>query len=229
MDKSPTLASKKKSYSTLRLAVGVIAIVLVLVSIGFGIYYYAQYQALKKNPSASTEQANKTLLTKLSKIMELPTDEEPQIASITDKSKLGEDPFFVNAKNDDYLIVYSKARKIIIYRESENKIINQGPFSINTSGKVKIALVAAGASSSGVEAAKQTITQALGTDLGVVDTANTAKKNIAGKSIVVDLTSGQRTTETQKIAQAIGGQVATTLPSGETQPQDAEVAVFLTK
>lgn len=228
METSPQ-TPKKPKYNKLRLTVGIIAILLIAASVVFGAYYYTQYQTLKKNPAASTEQTNKALLTKLGKIMELPTDEDPQIAAITDKTKLGEDPFFTNAKNDDYIIVYSKARKIIIYREGENKIINQGPFSINTSGKVKVALVNAGAASTGVDTAKQTITQALGSDLGVIDTANTAKKNITTKSIVVDLTNGQRTQETQKIAQAIGGQVATSLPAGESQPQDAEVAVFLAK
>lgn len=219
----------ERFISVKKLIIGVALFIVVGGAVGFGIFYYSQYKNLKDNPTSAVDETNKKLLTRLGKIMELPKDEQPQIAAVTDREKLGEDPFFTNAKNGDYLVVYSKARKIIIYRDSENKIINQGPFSINTSGKVKVALMNAGVTSAGLEAAQKSINQALGTDLGVIDTANSAKKTSYTKNIVVDVTGGQRAVETQKIAQVIGAEIQTTLPTGEVQPQDTEVVVILAK
>ncbi|MCV6900727.1 hypothetical protein OE165_27220, partial [Escherichia coli] len=42
--------------------------------------------------------------------------------------------FFANAKNDDQILIYLKEQKAIIYRPSENKIINVGPIVTDNSG-----------------------------------------------------------------------------------------------
>lgn len=198
-------------------------------AIGFGVVYYSKYKNLKDNPTSAVDETNNKLLARLGKVMQLPADEQPQIAAVTDKTKLGDDPFFANVQNGDYLIVYSKARKIIIYRDSENKIINQGPFSINTEGKVKVALLNSGAGASAVESAQKAINNALGTDLGVIDAANKAQRSDYPKTIVIDVTGGQRSAETQKIAEALKAEVQTSLPDGEPQPQDTEVVVILAR
>ena len=68
-----------------------------------------------------------TLVKKVSKIMMIP-DEKPVIANINQAEELmKEQDFYVGSKNGDYLIVFTGAKKAIIYREDENKIINVGP------------------------------------------------------------------------------------------------------
>lgn len=216
--------SKKKSGKFILV---VLVVMLVGGSIGFGAYALKKYQDVKKNPGSVVANNNKVLLDKLGKILQLPTGEDPQIASVSDKSKLGSDPFFRDVENNDYLIVYTKARRIIVYRESANKVINQGPFTINTQGKVKVTIVNASATTAAVGRAQKAITDKLGTDLGTVDTAGTAKNRDYKKNQVIDLTGGQRAAEAKKIADAIGGEIKATIPAGETTPQDTEVMVIV--
>lgn len=195
--------------------------------LAYAAYTTIQYQALKKNPAVTNEDTSKRVLSKLGKILKLPDDETPQIAAVEDKSKLGNDVFFKDVENGDFLVVYSKARRIIVYRESNNQIINQGPFVINTAGKVKVALLRATKSDTTLQTVQQQIRDKLGDSLGVLD-ANTLKAvGTYRKSQVVDLTGGQRTDVAKSIATAINGELIAKLPDGEPTPQDAEVVVVV--
>jgi len=193
----------------------------------YAIYTTIQYQALKKNPAVTNEDTNKRILTSLGKILKLPDDESPQVAAVEDKSKLGSDVFFKDVENGDFLVVYSKARRIIVYRESNNQIINQGPFVINTAGKVKVALLKATKSDTTFETAQQQIRDKLGDTLGVLDTNTLKVVGTYRKSQVIDLTGGQRTDVAKSIASAINGELIAKLPDGEPTPQDAEVVVVV--
>ena len=65
--------------------------------------------------------------------MELPQDEVPTVATISDKEKLAGQTFFARAENGDILFAYTTAMEAILYRPSTNKIINVAPISINQS------------------------------------------------------------------------------------------------
>jgi hypothetical protein len=75
------------------------------------------------------EQQVSQTLEKLEKLMLLP-DENPTMATIVDIDALRQDnpTFYANAQEGDLLIIYSE--KAILYRESENKIINVAPVFI---------------------------------------------------------------------------------------------------
>ncbi len=63
----------------------------------------------------------------LSKLMILPKDESPVVATINDASKLiAQQPFYADAINGDIIIVYQKSLKAIIYSPSRNIIVNVG-------------------------------------------------------------------------------------------------------
>jgi prepilin signal peptidase PulO-like enzyme (type II secretory pathway) len=73
-----------------------------------------------------------TLISKVGKLIVLPSDELPTVTTVSDAAKLNSQPFFKNAKNNDKLLVYSNSKWAVLYRPSENRIIEVGSFSVVT-------------------------------------------------------------------------------------------------
>lgn len=71
------------------------------------------------------------LVTLVSKLMTLPTDEKPTVATILDIKKVAGQDFYKNAKEGDKVLIFTTNKKAVIYRPSENKIIDVGVVSIN--------------------------------------------------------------------------------------------------
>lgn len=91
----------------------------------FGYYYFQKYQDLENQSSQTTdtEAEIRETIRKVSRLMELPQDEAPTVATIIDRGKLSDQPFFAKTENGDKLLVYTKAKKAILYRPSTDKII----------------------------------------------------------------------------------------------------------
>lgn len=82
-------------------------------------------------------QSEVTILTsQIGKLIVLPSDELPTATTINDASKLKDQFFFRNAKNNDKLLTYTNAKWAVLYRPTENKIIEAGPFNANQSATV---------------------------------------------------------------------------------------------
>lgn len=112
----------------------ILALLLLLALIPLGLYYY-QYQKnqnLVQGSATSPAEVN-SLVERVGKLIELPSGETPQIATVNDKTKLPNVPFFENARNGDKVLIYNQAKKAILYRPSTNKIINVAPVNIDTS------------------------------------------------------------------------------------------------
>ncbi len=67
----------------------------------------------------------------ISKHYLLPSDEEPALATVTDKAKISSD-FLKKADNGDKVLIYQTNKIAIIYRPSIDRIISVGPVSIDT-------------------------------------------------------------------------------------------------
>lgn len=113
--------SKKVFLSTLLIAV---------VFAGLLIYFYSQNVALKVNPQQVAQQEAQALLDKVGKLIVLPQGEVPTIATVVDPTQLGSQPFFANAQKGDKLILYTTAKKAILYNPTENKIVEVAPVNI---------------------------------------------------------------------------------------------------
>jgi hypothetical protein len=72
------------------------------------------------------------LIAEVSKIIELPTGEEPTVAVITDVTQLQDQEFFQKAQNGDRVLIYSQAKKAFLYNPTLKKIIDVQPIAINT-------------------------------------------------------------------------------------------------
>lgn len=82
-----------------------------------------------QNPS---ELEVRALVEKLSAIMLVPQDELPQMITIEDAANLSKtQSFLANIKDGDKVFIYQSDKRAIIYRPSENKIVNAGPILAN--------------------------------------------------------------------------------------------------
>lgn len=130
------MKSLEREKKTIKFTFFVVVVVLLIIAILPSYYFYNRYQKaqnLLKNPSALAKEETKQLITNVSRLIVLPSDEEPTIASVVDKNKLKDQPFFKNSENGDKVLIYTKAKKAILYRPATNKIIEVSPITIGQS------------------------------------------------------------------------------------------------
>lgn len=111
----------------------IVAVVLALAAAAVAVWLYRENDRLKNDPQTIQKAQDKetdVLVAKVGRLIALPGDEKPVVATVEDKEKLKDQPFFNDAQNGDKLIIYTTAKKAIVYRESENKIINVGPIAV---------------------------------------------------------------------------------------------------
>ncbi len=209
---------KKRASSKLIL----LANVLLILGLGvFGGYYFKKYHDLKKNPLSAEQAAQAEVdrtIAKVSKLYgSLPTDEKPSVATVSDKAKLKEQPFFDKSVNGDVTLIYSNAKLAILYRPSTNQIINVSSVTIQSS-QLKVVVIGDATARAAVE---KTIKDQFANDAVVSGSADT--KTIHTGITVVDL-SGQHTDVTKKLAAGLKGQVGG-LPDGEQKPTDADILI----
>lgn len=113
--------------------------VLLLMTLATSIYFFSQYKKTKElltNPQKIDRKEIEVLVKKISRLMELPKNDEPSIATVADKDRLKNQAFFANAKNGDKVLIFAKAKKAILYRPAINKIIEVAPVDIGAGQNV---------------------------------------------------------------------------------------------
>ena len=123
-------SSKKVSYLYM------VIILLLVALVGLGVFGYFKYRQLTKensrlssdnqrlsNPEESAKTEIARLKSDIAKLVEVPSGEEPTIATVTEIGKLKDNPFYAKAENGDKVFIYAMAKKAFIYRPRTNKII----------------------------------------------------------------------------------------------------------
>jgi hypothetical protein len=103
-----------------------------VVVLALGYFGYMQYNEMQNTPEAQAAAAQEQKVALLSKVKALTVlpEEEPVLFTVNDANLLKtQQAFFKDAQNGDVLMVFQKDSKALIYRESENKIVNAGPIS----------------------------------------------------------------------------------------------------
>ncbi len=104
-------------------------IIIVIALLVFAIYN--KFSAPATPEGQLSDKEIKTLVAKVSKLINVP-EETPVIATIIKADQLiVEQKFYMGSKDGDYLMVFPKAQKAIIYRQGENKLINVGPIIVD--------------------------------------------------------------------------------------------------
>lgn len=230
-----TTADKKKtSLKT------ILRVVVVLGLMGFAGWSFLKYQQTKtqvdqlSNPEAQQEAIAKEreeVLAKVGKLMILPEDEEPTIATVTDAEVLAQyQPFFRKASDGDKVIIYVQSGKSIIYSPDKNIIVNVGTISVqgnnalklDTENPLNVEIRTGGASQERVDV----LIEQLGKVVNVSNVMEAANQDYQGPVIVALTDDEVRLQQAQIFAANLGVQLTTELPVGEA-PSDAEVVVIV--
>lgn len=114
-------------------------IFLIILGAFLGIYTAQQkpdWFGLAKGTAATQAEVD-ALVAQVGKLISLPSDEKPTVATVTDASKVKDQPFFTKAQNGDKVLIYQKAQKAILYRPSGNIIVEVGAVNINSQAVVQ--------------------------------------------------------------------------------------------
>jgi hypothetical protein len=76
-----------------------------------------------KKPALSAEASVRKLVDEVSVAILLPQDELPTVAKVADASQLMNQPFFMNARTGDDILIFEKAKKAILWRPSVGKVV----------------------------------------------------------------------------------------------------------
>jgi uncharacterized protein YneF (UPF0154 family) len=195
---------------------------LLLIGLGvFGGYYFTKYNDLKTNPPSQEEVAKAELAAAVKGVStlygDLPTDEEPQLATVRDKELLKDQEFFAKAENGDQALIYTNAKLAILYRPSTKQIINVS--TVNLQSEVpKVQVIG---QKSDRDAVEKDLQKSFTNLVEVIDSASA--KGIYGSTIVVPVSPESKEAAAQ-IAEAIGGKVGT-LPDGEEVMAGADILI----
>lgn len=109
------------------------AIALIVILFGLGFYVKDlkdENKNLKANPEKVQAKEVDRIVAKVGKLISLP-EGTPSLATVSDASKLKDQPFFAKAKKDDFVLIFTESKQAILYREDDNKIINVAPLAID--------------------------------------------------------------------------------------------------
>jgi len=243
-------SAPKKSLNWLKIISAAFILGCMLGLSGTTFYFYRQYkksiavQNIIPNKEEQTKKETQSIVETIGQFMELPGDEEPVLATVTDVEKIKTQAFFAKAQNGDKVLIYTKNKRIILYRPSIGKIIEVSiitggeggvianpvdgstvqdneiapavPVENSSANSENIARVAIynGGKISGLV---QKIEGKLALISGVTISEKANTVGVYKNNLVIDL-SGKQGELAQKIAEALGGEVGT-LPRGELKPE----------
>lgn len=216
----------------------VVIVLSILLFLALAIAGYFFYQFKFASPVSGEDEI--TRLTKtLGEMIVLPEGETPTLATVTDKEKLADQPFFQKADNGDKVLIYSLSGKAILYRPSTEKIVDITTINVNQPAVAPKEPAAAPVSQpTATEASKVTATLYNGSaKIGVTNkledeieaefsnidviAKETAAKNDYQGNLIIDL-SGRNAEMAKKLAESYSGTVGT-MPGGEALPVDTDI------
>ena len=125
------LKSTKKQGAPVGTILIIFAVVVLLAgATGLGVYMYIkgnpQVLGLDQNGGKSDEEM---LIEKVAQLVILPEGETPAIKTIDDLEHYADQAFFGNAQVGDKILIYNEAKKIYLYRPSDNRLVEVGVLS----------------------------------------------------------------------------------------------------
>lgn len=105
----------------------VLVLIVAVLAVGATAYLYNELNTLKNNPEQVSQEEVEQLVVEVGRLMILP-EETPTVATVADAEVLKKDQlFFANASNGDKILIYTTARKAILYNPTAKKIVEVAP------------------------------------------------------------------------------------------------------
>lgn len=114
----------------------VVLIIIVGLLAGGGFFAYKYDQANKEaarlsaNPQEAARKEVQQITDKVGTLIVIPRNETPTLATVSDASKLKNQAFFAKAQNGDKVLIFTQAKRAILYRPATNKIIEVAPVNL---------------------------------------------------------------------------------------------------
>ncbi len=217
-----------------------------LVGLGIAAFSFYKYnktqkelQAIKKSTIAAQKTNNdqvSNIVAEVGKIMKLPDQEFPTMATISDVSKLKDQPFFRNSKNGDILLVYNKAGKAILYNPTDKKIVEVAPIgnsadNITSSSPTPApfqpkVVIRNGTTTPNLAAKIESEVKKVSSDILVTGKENAARETY-DKTIVV-LLNPKAQEAAQNIVKVLNASL-TDLPNWENKPAGGDILIIIGK
>jgi len=134
------LTSRAKSLGSLAKRNWLKILFVVIVIVGFvwvGIQYKETRDQLTqlKNPNTAGQTEIEIVTNQVKNSIELPANETPTLATVSDSSKLKSQLFFKNAENGDKVLIYTKSGKALLYRPAWKKVIEYSNVTLTNSAQ----------------------------------------------------------------------------------------------
>jgi hypothetical protein len=121
---SPRARSIKEKMLPAVLLVGLV------IAVGMAVFFYMELNKTKQDPQEAASKEALQIIEKVSRLIVLPEGETPTIATVSDPEKLQDQPFFSKAQQGDRVLIYTNAKKAILYNPATNKIVEVAPLNI---------------------------------------------------------------------------------------------------
>jgi hypothetical protein len=116
-----------------------ISVFLLVFAFGTAIYFYSQYTKLKQAPQQYSQAEAEKVVVAVGKLMVLPVDEQPTVATVSNPEQLRDQPFFLHAEQGDKVLIYATAGKAILYNPEKNLIVEVAPLDLSSQNKTPAA------------------------------------------------------------------------------------------
>ena len=89
----------------------------------------------EEQAAAAAEAEIAELEERIQRLIVLPSEETPVLATITDAEALrAEQPFYASVEDGDKLLIYLSNQRAVIYRPSQDVLVNVGPIIVDNAG-----------------------------------------------------------------------------------------------
>ena len=106
-----------------------VVLVVALISVAITVFMWVNRNRNINNIVTESVEVD-DLVAQISKFLVLPTDEKPTVATVSDPSVLKDQPFFTLAKKGYKVLIYTNAKKAILYDPVSKKIVEVAPINL---------------------------------------------------------------------------------------------------